>query len=700
MCQFCIAAKVCADPHGGVTAGLSDPFPLVALTIPDNDSTQEVIAVGGVALDRLETPGDEDWFRLELGAGQSVQIDLRGTGLDPLTDPYLRLFNADSQIVAFNDDGGVGLNSSLVFTAAETGTYFVEVDSYAGRGAGDYRLSVVEAVPPKLVDVVEGGTRVDTDDPVLVYFAQAGDIYNDRGTIYTATGVNAFEQAQLWSIFEGVETFADIDFELTTDRAVADLEWATADLSSGFLGGTLLGFFYFPTPGGEGGFGLLNDRARWDSAPGGSLDDGGFMYSVAIHELGHGLGLGHTHDDGNGTQTLQGVGFSGDLGQYELNQAIFTAMSYNDGWVTHPDGRPGTDSYGYNRSFGAIDIAALQNIYGANQTHAGGDDRYVLDNTNRSGTGFTALWDTGGEDEIRYEGNRAAVIDLRAATLDYDEGGGGFVSHIRGIYGGFTIANGAVIENATSGGGHDLLQGNGAANRLMAGAGNDTLNGGAGDDLLLGGSGRDILNGGAGTDTVSYADAAGRIAADLAGTTGLSGLAKGDSYRSIENLAGGRGNDMLRGDDTANMIWGDHGADRLYGRAGNDVLSGEAGVDRLFGNGGADTLIGGDGNDRFILFTLEESRSGHGARDIILDFTKGDVIELNRLDADETRFGNQGFDFIGGEQFSGEAGELRYYRNLTRESVIVEADADGDGTADLQLEVAGLSSIERDAFLL
>ena len=61
-------------------------------------------------------------------------------------------------------------------------------------------------------------------------------------------------------------------------------------------------------------------------------------------------------------------------------------------------------------------------------------------------------------------------------------GGGGFVSYAYGIYGGFTIANGVVIENATSGGGNDTLVGNAAANVLNGGAGADRMTGGAGKD--------------------------------------------------------------------------------------------------------------------------------------------------------------------------------------------------------------------------
>ena len=41
---------------------------------------------------------------------------------------------------------------------------------------------------------------------------------------------------------------------------------------------------------------------------------------------------------------------------------------------------------------------------------------------------------------------RQRPIDLRAATLQYEYGGGGWVSYAYGIHGGYTIANNVVIE--------------------------------------------------------------------------------------------------------------------------------------------------------------------------------------------------------------------------------------------------------------
>src|SRR5690606_38461674 len=121
---------------------------------------------------------------------------------------------------------------------------------------------------------------------------------------------------------------------------------------------------------------------------------------------------------------------------------------------------------------------------------------------NAASTYYQAIWDAGGTDTIRYGGIADDVIDLRAATLQYGPGGGGFVSYVSGIHGGVTIANGVVIENATSGAGDDTLISNDAANVLAGGGGDDILHGGRGDDSLVGGPGDDHLLGGAHSDVL------------------------------------------------------------------------------------------------------------------------------------------------------------------------------------------------------
>ena len=71
--------------------------------------------------------------------------------------------------------------------------------------------------------------------------------------------------------------------------------------------------------------------------------------------------------------------------------------------------------------------------------------------------------------------------------------------------------------------------------------GNDTLRGGAGAEVLKGGAGADVLNGSTGRDRVSYADASGRIYANLNYGRGYWSDAQGDTYsRSLIHIGSRR----------------------------------------------------------------------------------------------------------------------------------------------------------------
>ncbi len=572
MCGFCQQAQLLKD------CGIEGPGSLETVLgvntnaddrlIPGNTSTSATIAVGDTVDESLETAGDTDWFRIDLSAGDWIQINLTGVdhtggdGLGALSDPYLRLRDSNGNVVAFDDDGGAGLNSQLSVSVDMSGTYYVEVDAYASRYAGNYRLSVEAVTAPSPVQAVQGTNSLDDSDTLYVYFAQTGDVYRDFGETYVATGVNAYEQAQIWSVFEGVEAFADIDFEITTNRDQADLEFATDTLPT-TPSGTLLGFFNFPDASGNGSFGVLNNNSsgfpNWNDTPGGTLDTGGFMYGVIVHELGHGLGLGHPHDPGNGTSVMLGVSSSGDRGNFELNSAPYTIMSYIEG-STVAGVASSTASTGHAATFGALDIAALQAFYGANTNHKSGDSVYKLDDTNAtgSGAGYYTIWDTAGTDEIRYGGSKDAVIDLRAATLEYEEGGGGFLSYVDGVIGGRTIAHGVEIEVARGGSGDDQITGNGGDNILRGRSGDDQIEGRNGEDRLVGAAGADILSGGADDD----------------------------------KLLGGSGGDTLYGGDGDDLFRAGRGQDKMTGGDGDDIF-------RFKAEDGSDAIDGGDGFDTY-----------------------------------------------------------------------------------------------------
>ncbi|WP_103119363.1 M10 family metallopeptidase C-terminal domain-containing protein, partial [Methylopila sp. Yamaguchi] len=316
------------------------------------------------------------------------------------------------------------------------------------------------------------------------------------------------------------------------------------------------------------------------------LTPGGMGFSTIVHELGHAMGLDHPHD---GAELFPGVSRGaafGDLGDNNLNQAIFSVMSYNRGWTTRPDAATTpalTDRMGHATGLMAFDIAAIQTLYGINWSTRSGDDLYTLASANGDGVGWTCIWDGGGIDTISSAGVAAScTIDLTAAPLT-GANAGGLVSYVTGILGGFTIANKAVIENA------------------IGGAGADKLTGNAADNVLEGGAQADVIDGGAGSDTASYRSSQFGVDVDLGrqGTRPPSGGdAQGDTLISIENLIGSNHNDRLVGltGVGGSRLDGLDGDDTLFGGEDRDVLRGGAGADRLVGNGGDDVLHGQDSN--------------------------------------------------------------------------------------------------------
>ncbi|MGO4387414.1 M10 family metallopeptidase [Microvirga sp. 2YAF29] len=167
-----------------------------------------------------------------------------------------------------------------------------------------------------------------------------------------------------------------------------------------------------------------------------------------------------------------------------------------------------------------------------------------------------------------------------------------------------------------------------------------------------------------------------------------------DDPRSfIEKAIGGSGRDVIKGNAAANILQSGSGNDTLYGRGGNDKLYGGSGNDKLFGQGGADVLIGGKDADTFVFRSTSDS---YGAeKDVIRDFLSGiDHIDLRRIDADVSQSGNQAFIFIGQNAFGDRAGELRFAGG------IVAGDVNGDGIADLEIVLAGISRLVRTDFYL
>ena len=108
---------------------------------PANASTTGTVDVGGTA-GSIETAGDADWLKVVMVAGQAYQIDVGGTGGDPLVDPYARLIDPGGRVRAQNNNGGPGKAARIEYTASTSGTYHLQVNEAGNDAAGDYLATV------------------------------------------------------------------------------------------------------------------------------------------------------------------------------------------------------------------------------------------------------------------------------------------------------------------------------------------------------------------------------------------------------------------------------------------------------------------------------------------------------------------------------------------------------------------------------
>lgn len=656
--------------------------------IPNNASTSATLTVGGTFESSIDFNGDRDWVRIDLGPGQYAAINLNGIGLN---DPILRVYDADGNLVAINDDvaEGFDIDSRVTIGSAEGGTFYIEAGAFADSGTGSYSLTATETTP---VDPLDSGlARGDSDNIVTVYFVEAGDqaeferLTTDPSADVVSEGWSTDERNAVMTALGVISNYADLTFEISDDPR-ADFQMVLDD----FGNPGLLGYFYLPGSASYSGesMGAFNSGGfGWSDG----LTAGGLGFSTVIHEALHGLGLDHPHDGdivlaGLGDQTDPNFPF-GVYGDFELNQTVYTIMSYNGGWN---GASPTTFAYGDAASPMALDIAMLQELYGANDNYNNGNNTYELASANAAGTGWVAIWDTGGVDTITYSGTRDAVIDLRPATLEYGVGGGGFISNAAGIQGGFTIANGVVIENAIGGSGNDILVGNDADNvltgnggndLLIGGRGNDTLNGGAGNDMIDTGSNNDVADGNSGNDTII--------------TSGGTNTFYGSSGN--DQITGGTGADTIFGGSGNDQIAGGGGNDTLFGGRGNDIIDGGSGSDTITGGLGQDTMTGGSGADVFIFNAISDSWANN--RDIITDFETGtDHIDLRMIDANLALAGNQSFTFNAGGAPTNTAGEI--WATVSGGDTIIFVDQDGDGNADMGITLAGTTGVTAGDFIL
>ncbi|MFK7754847.1 MAG: M10 family metallopeptidase [Sedimentitalea sp.] len=590
-------------------------------------ATAATVAVDSSINGTIDFGTDEDWYAVTVqkGSTYAVFLDSAALSFTPLANPKVEVLSRSLESVAFNDDNGITRNAAVTFTADYNGKYYIKALG-GPANTGDFTLTVADFTPPEPPSPLDGldwGVEFNKTN-IRYYFAEQGETFFNE---LTDTAWTNYEIGQATGALNEYTTFSNLSFTRTFNSNNADFI-----ITKNFEDSSTSGRMIPQDPQFEDaqGVGWFNTRSTfWSQEAGGLLEKGAYGYSNFIHEFGHGLGLSHPHDNGGTSAVFAGVTNSGTFGDFGLNQEAFTVMSYNKGFQSGINGGSGTNLLGIARTPMALDIAVIQEKYGVNTNHNNGNNTYTLWTENARGTGYEAIWDTGGKDTIMHTGTAGATIDLREATLETEAGGGGYVSFVTGIFGGYTIANGVRIENATGGRANDTLIGNQYANKLDGKQGNDVMIGGKGNDTYVINSAGDVVSEAAnsGTDTlvsfrsldlttydnVENARLTGSADRTLTGDNGANVLQGNDGKNTLN---GGNGRDTLEGGNNRDILNGGGSNDILMGGNGRDIIRGGNGGDRIEGGLQDDVLIGNNGADKFIF-------SGTIDRDVIKDFVKG-----------------------------------------------------------------------------
>jgi Ca2+-binding RTX toxin-like protein len=140
--------------------------------------------------------------------------------------------------------------------------------------------------------------------------------------------------------------------------------------------------------------------------------------------------------------------------------------------------------------------------------------------------------------------------------------------------------------------------------------------------------------------------------------------------------------------------------DSLKGTAAADLIRGFDGNDKIQGGKGIDEMSGGKGNDRFVFTSLKDSSTGvHN--DVITDFRHDqDRLDLSKLHPDTP---DDKFDFIGEHKFHKNAGEVRVVYDAPAgmaDHTYVQVDFDGNGKADMTIDLHGIVKLDTGDFVL
>jgi serralysin len=585
-------------------------------TVAASTATTATLSVGGGIAGNIDSVGDRDWYAITLTAGQTYifrtgsSVPLNGTGAPAgSVDTRLTLRDAAGTQLQTNDDAGEYGYSAIRYTAATTGTFYLDVGTYSGSnptGASTGSFILTAFTTPALAlftnDQIANQLTNGYWGGASHHFnvAPGGTLTYNLGAISAAAMILAREAFNLWTdvtgiIFAEVTSGGQITFTDNQTGAFANASYSGGITTSG----------------------TVNVQSTWN---GGNFALNSYSFQTFIHEIGHVLGLGHA-------------------GNYNGNADYASdALYLNDAWATTVMSYFSQTENSYFQGLGftqqfvltplVADEIALTSLYGNATTTRTGNTTYgfnnnsgraIYDATQNPNATYT-IFDDGGIDTLDYSGfSQNQLINLNAET--FSNVGYTLVGQTqRANVGNVTIARGVVIENVIGGSGNDTIIGNAANNSFdLRQGGIDNVNGGPGNDIFTFGAtltAADSVNGGGGVDdqvgiTGNYTGV-NRLVLGATTLVDIDVLAvlPGGSYDIVLNnatVAAGAtftvfgGNLGLGESLTIDGSAETDGNIIVYSGLGTDTITGGAGNDGFYFGPGkygpSDTVSGGGGNN-------------------------------------------------------------------------------------------------------
>ena len=520
-----------------------------SLAIADNsllndDSLPSVTIQGNVS-----PATDVDYYSISLQAGELLLLDIDnlGTGLDSV----VRIWGPNGSQILFGDDSpqdagsaahpnnpGATLDSFVWYQAPSAGTYYFSVESWGdnyetapgtGETTGPYRLQVSVDSNPSEAELLAFDVRAlisgsEWPTTSLTYsFPTSTSHYSSQQPASDLQGFSPFtatQQAVVTAMLQDVSEVSALTFTQVAPGP-ATLRYAMNDQD---------GAAYAYYPGGSVGGTAWFNKTSFNSPV-----KGNYAWMGILHETGHALGLKHGHES--------------PPVSYEHDSLEYTVMTYRS-YVGAPLSGYQNETWGYPQSLMMLDIAALQEMYGANFSINGGNTIYRWSSStgetfvNDVGQGapggnrvFLTIWDGGGTDTYDLSNySNGVTIDLRPGLWSTtsqvqlaDIGGFGSPIYARG-----NIANAlqyhgdarSLIENAIGGSGADSLIANQAVNALRGNGGADMFKWMDGGDSGTGALADTILDFVRGSDRI-----------DLSGVDAITATSADDAFAFIGTSA-------------------------------------------------------------------------------------------------------------------------------------------------------------------